>query len=218
MSDPRTPTAPRTRAGRRRAGRHIAAAALGIAALAGIASEDARAAPQAAATTAQCLAASDASLKFATSHKLRAERAQLILCAAPSCPAAINKECLSHVDEVNAQIPTIVFAARDHAGGNLAAVKVSMDGEVLTEKLDGTALAVDPGEPAFTFEAAGDAPVTRTLIIQEAQKDRHETVTFAAPAADKRLVQAGERTSSPPLGTQRTVALVAGGSPSRGSP
>jgi len=44
-------------------------------------------------TTADCLAASDASLKAGNEHKVRAERAQLLVYAATTCPADIRKEC-----------------------------------------------------------------------------------------------------------------------------
>src|SRR5580700_7074280 len=86
-------------------------------------------------TTADCLAASDASLSSGNQHKLRAERSQLLTCAAASCPSDVRRECGSRVDEVNKQIPTIIFAAKDASGADLSAVKVTMDDEVLAERL-----------------------------------------------------------------------------------
>ncbi len=158
-------------------------------------------------TTAECLAASEASLASATAHKLRSERAQLILCAAAGCPAVIRKECLSHVDEVNAQIPTIIFAAQDASGADIGAVTVSMDGERLTDRLDGAALPVDPGEHVFTFETQGRMRVTKKLVVQEAVKERHELITFEpAPLA----TPSQKATARPGLGAQKVTALVAG--------
>jgi hypothetical protein len=165
-------------------------------------------------TTADCLAASDASLKAGNQHKLRAERAQLLVCAAPSCPADIRRDCVSRVDEVNLQIPTTIFGAKDPAGSDLSAVKVTMDGEVLAERLEGTALSIDPGEHTFSFETAGQAPVTRRLLIQQAQKDRREVIQFGAPAP---ATAASVLPAEPPseesrgLGSQRILAMVAGG-------
>jgi hypothetical protein len=179
-------------------------------------------------TTADCLAASDASLKSGNEHKLRAERAQLLVCAATSCPADIRKECLRRVDEVNAQIPTIVFAAKDATGADLGAVKVTMDGEVLVDRLEGTAISIDPGEHTFTFDAAGQAPVTKKLLIQEAQKERREAIVFGTPATEgpppgppgaHPPASPGPLPPSPPppaaeghgMGAQKVLALVAGG-------
>jgi hypothetical protein len=134
-------------------------------------------------TTGDCLNASDASLRVGNEHKLRAERAHLLICAAATCPADVRKECLGRVDEVNRQIPTVIFAAKDPSGADITAVKVKMDDEQLTDRLEGIALSVDPGEHNFVFEAAGQTPVTKTLVIQEAQKDRREMVTFGEPPA-----------------------------------
>ena len=47
---------------------------------------------------------------------------------------------------------------------DLTAVKVTMDHEVLSSALDGTALPIDPGIHTFTFEAAGQRPVTKSLV------------------------------------------------------
>jgi hypothetical protein len=132
-------------------------------------------------STAECLAATESSVKLGNEHKLRAERAQFLVCAAASCPADIRKDCASQAESVSAQIPTIIFAAKDPSGADLSAVKVTMDGEVLTERLAGIALSIDPGEHTFTFETAGQSPVTTKFMIQQAQKDRRELVTFGSP-------------------------------------
>jgi hypothetical protein len=172
-------------------------------------------------TTADCLAASDASLKFGNEHKLRAERTQLLVCAAATCPADVRKECLRRVDEVNAAIPTIIFEARDAAGNDLSAVTLTMDGQLLSERLEGTPLSIDPGEHTFVFETAGQEPITRHLVVRESQKERREPVVFGAVAAKVSppapMVGAGVQPSSdatpptPSLGTQKVVALVAAG-------
>jgi len=158
-------------------------------------------------TTADCIAASDASLTAGNEHKLRAERSQLLACAALGCPSDVRKECMRRVEEVNTQIPTIIFAAKDGRGNDLGAVKVTMDGELLTSRLEGTALSIDPGPHSFTFETPGEPPVTRSLLIQEAQKERREVIVFGAPPTTPTSPAETPRA----LGAQRLVALVAGG-------
>ncbi len=169
-------------------------------------------------TTDECLTASDASLNFGSEHKLRAERAQLLICAAASCPADIRKECLRRVDEVNVAIPSIVFEVKDSAGKDLSAVRVTMDGELLTEQLQGTALAVDPGEHKFTFETPGQPPLEKQFMINESQKERREAITFGALTTqplpmtklERRSVPYSDTARSSSLGTQRTLALAIG--------
>jgi hypothetical protein len=160
---------------------------LALVAVTTFASADAQAADP---TTADCLAASDASLRSGNEHRLRLERSQLLTCAASSCPADIRKECARRVDVINAQIPTIIFSAKDSAGADLSAVKVTMDGEVLTERLEGTALSIDPGEHTFTFEANGQPTVTRRLVVQQSQKESREQITLGSAGATQ-LVGSG---------------------------
>ena len=166
-------------------------------------------------TNADCVAASDASLKLGNDHKLRAERSQLLVCAATTCPSDIKKECLARVDEVNTQIPTIVFSAKGSSGADLSAVRVTMDGEVLAERFQGTALSIDPGEHTFTFETAGQPPVMKKLVIVQGQKDRREVITFGTDQGG--TATPGALPSTPPpndsggMGTQKLLAIVAGG-------
>jgi hypothetical protein len=139
-----------------------------------------RSAEAAGPTTADCLVASDASLRSESEHQLRAERSQLLVCAASSCPADIRRECIGRVEEVNAAIPTMIFEAKDADGNDVSAVRVTMDGEELTQRLEGLALPVDPGTHSFTFEAPGQPVIHRQFIVREGQKDRREPVAFAA--------------------------------------
>jgi hypothetical protein len=134
-------------------------------------------------TTADCIGASDASIKANNEHKLRAARSQLLVCAAASCPADIRKECVSRVEQLNAAIPTIIFQAKDGAGTDVIAVKVTMDAEVIADHLEGTALSIDPGKHTFVFETAGQPAVTEQLVIQQGEKDRRERVVFGPMAA-----------------------------------
>jgi hypothetical protein len=172
-----------------------------------------RAARAADPTAADCLAGVDASLRSETEHRLRAERAQLLLCASPACPRDIRKECTRRVDEVSGNIPTIVFEATDAAGHDLTTVTVTMDGEVIAERLDGTALPVDPGPHLFRFETPGQAPVQRQLILREGQRDRHESVALAASGnagANGSSSSGGAGTGSMSSGSVQTgLAVVA---------
>jgi hypothetical protein len=59
-----------------------------------------------------------------------------------------------------------------------------MDGKPLLERLEGTAVLVDPGEHRFVFDAEGLQPVEKTVVVRVAEKDRLVTVVLAPrPAA-----------------------------------
>jgi hypothetical protein len=176
-------------------------------------------------TTAECLSAADKSIALRTGHKLLAARTQLLICAAASCPGDVRKECIKRVDQVNASIPTVVFEAKDESGNDLTAVTVKMDGEVLTERLDGTAIPLDPGAHTFVIDAIGQPTVTKQLVIREGQKDRREEFqvrTLTPPPSREPLATAPAPSSTPPpaapaatarestgSGAQKSYALVA---------
>jgi hypothetical protein len=127
-------------------------------------------------TVTACLSSSERAIQLRARHELRAARAELLQCAAASCPGEIRQECAVQVDKVTLAIPTLVFAVKNVAGKELSAVRVSMDGHVIAEQLEGIALELDPGEHEFRFEVAGEIPVTERLILHEGEKDRRETV------------------------------------------
>lgn len=125
---------------------------------------------------------------------------------------ALRDDCAERLNDLEKSIPTIVFSAKV-GGADLSAVKVTMDGEALAERLDGTAVAVEPGEHTFKFEMAGQSPVTKKILIQQAQKD----VASSSPSGRlpaRRRPPVHSSTSSrrePRMGTQKVLALVAGG-------
>ena len=167
-------------------------------------------------TTVDCLNASGKSIPLRTESKLRNARAQLLVCASANCPADIRKECSGRVEEVNKAIPTIVFGAKDPKGNDVTAVKVTMDGESIAEKLEGTAISLDPGAHTFTFQAAGQPLLTKQIVVRAGEKDRREIVQLgsadsgpapapAAPPGDK------PESSKTPLGGQRIAAIAVAG-------
>jgi hypothetical protein len=181
-----------------------------------------RAAPARAADPSvnDCLMAAEASLKLRAEHKLRLTRTQLLVCSSSSCPGEVRQECMHRIDEVNAASPTIVLAVKNRAGQDLSAVKVTVDGTVVAEHLDGSAIPIDPGPHEFTFETSGGPPLTETIILHEGEKDRRETVNLAVGAPPDSTspvpgaAQRGEGDSRPATSagkTQRVLGVVAGG-------
>jgi hypothetical protein len=205
--------------------RRSAAAFLTIVVLSGATTLLSRTAAAAEPTVAECLAAYDDSLTLRRKSQLRATRAKLVICSSQSCPAEIRSECAGRVRDIDASMPTVVFDARDAAGLDLVAVIVKMDGELLAERLQGSALPIDPGEHTFTFEVAGRASVEKRLLILEGEKLRREHVEFAAlappkppvpsPVTEAKSVVREQPGQSPPpkpgWARSRTLALALGG-------
>jgi hypothetical protein len=150
-------------------------------------------------TLSDCIGANESALQARAEHKLRQARAQSLVCAADSCPGEMREQCRQRVAQLNAAIPTLVFAVQNTSGTDLGAVRVSMDGALIADRLEGTAISLDPGEHKFTFEIAGQPPIEKTLILREGEKDRREEVKFGTAPSQKDQQAGG--TPPPPQST-----------------
>jgi hypothetical protein len=66
----------------------------------------------------------------------------------------------------------VVFGAHDPEGRDVIAVRLIVDGAVVTEALDGRAMPLDPGKHRIRLEAEGFAPVEQDVLMREGEKDR----------------------------------------------
>ena len=131
----------------------------------------------------QCIGANTKAQYLRQAGKFIEARDELKMCAQATCPRMVRDDCTQRLDEVDRVQPTIVFDVKDAAGNDLGAVSVKVDGRMLVERLDGTAIGVDAGEHAFTFQA-GEQSVTRTFMLKEGERGRAERIVMgAAPAA-----------------------------------
>lgn len=162
----------------------------------------------AASTPTKCSEAHDRAGDLLADHRLRAARSQFLICASEECDPDDAHLCSTKVTELDSAIPTIVFGVKNAAGIDLSAVKVTMDGEVLTAKIDGTPLLVDPGRHTFRFEVQGEQPLDREFVIQQSDRNRIERLVVGKQASPTKLPPRRENTS---MNTQRILALVSGG-------
>jgi hypothetical protein len=164
----------------------------------------------------ECIQANGAAQDARRDLKFSAAREQLARCIDPSCPAMVRDDCTRRLDELGQVQPTIVFDAKDASGRDVAAVKVRVDGMPLAEKLDGVALAVDPGEHTFTFTVPGGAPVTQTFVIKEGQKARYERIVVGGPAPGQEIAVAP--TAATPASSPASALAAADAAPATPSP
>jgi hypothetical protein len=177
-------------------------------------------------TKAQCIDANTSGQDLRRDGKFSAASEQLRACAIPSCPALVRDDCTKRLDDVERAQPAIVFDVKDAASGrDVSVVKVTVDGRPLAEKLDGTALPVDPGEHVFVFTVPDQAAVTRSFVLKEGDKERRERIeigqavpTAPAPPPPNAPSSILPSLTAPPseagsgggMGAQRILGLVAG--------
>jgi len=132
---------------------------------------------------AQCIAAAEQGQKLRDQGKLRSAREKFVACGQSSCPPIVGNDCARWLAEVDEVLPSIVIAAHDDRGADLTAVQVFIDGNLVTDKLDGKPIAIDPGTRTLRFEHAGSAAVEKQLVVREGERHRAVDVAFAAPPA-----------------------------------
>jgi hypothetical protein len=136
----------------------------------------AHAAPQ------ECFAAVDEAQTLRDEGHYAAARERLATCSAADCPAVIQRDCSQWMEQLVQLWPTILVNARDLVGRDLADVKVSVDGKVVTDRLDGRPLQIDPGEHRLLCETAGAPPVEQTIVVRASEKNREIAVQFSKGA------------------------------------
>ncbi len=171
-------------------------------------------------TKVECIAASEAAQDLRNAGKLREARIKFTLCVSDSCPGPVSEDCAGRLKDLAAATPSVVFEAKDGAGNDLAAVRVTVDGKPLVERLDGTAIDVDPGEHRFAFEDSRTGlRLERILVIHEGDKGRHVAFVLGEAPRDESRATRTKRLSGAPAPEaaptdagrdQRTWGLVLG--------
>jgi hypothetical protein len=174
-----------------------------------------------------CPSSSEEGQRLRDKNKYSDARAMFRACSQPSCPAIVRRDCAKWLSEIDESQPSIVIAAQDATGTDLAAVKVLVDDRQVASKVDGSPIAVDPGEHALRVEAPGHAPLTQRLIVRVSEKNRLVRVVFQdgarapaaapvgppRPSADKPAPEPPSRSGPPVLAIVLTgVGVVALGS------
>lgn len=126
-----------------------------------------------------CLDASEKAQQLKIDGKLVEAREQLALCSQKACPKLVRQDCTQWMSELLTALPSVVPAAKDRKGRDIVDVRVSVDGKVLTETLDGKALVIDPGVHSLHFETSGAPARDETVVVKPGEKNRIVTVTFA---------------------------------------
>lgn len=101
-----------------------------------------------------------------------AARESLLRCTQMRCPPLIAKDCIAMLGEVDASLPSVVFAVSDGRGADLVDVRVSANGQLLAERLAGRAVTLDPGVYTLRFEAEGYATAEQVVTVLEGEKQR----------------------------------------------
>jgi hypothetical protein len=130
---------------------------------------------------AACKAAYKGAQQLEQSAKLRQARDMLLTCAKAACGGLLKQQCTNLYMQLESDIPSVVPLVTDDAGAPRVDVQVTMDGEVLTSRLDGRSLRVDPGLHEFSFSADNGVFATQNVMIVQGQRNRTLSVALHSP-------------------------------------
>ncbi len=160
---------------------------------------------------AVCLDAMSKGQTLRDAHRLLEARDRFRMCSRQVCPTLVQNDCGGWLAEVERAVPTVVVTARSSAGGDLFAVKVSMDATPLVGSLDGQAIPLNPGLHSFHFESEGMRAADTQVLVKEGGKDQSVAVVMTpvtAPTVMTTTVQTKPASSGSAL---RTTGYVLGG-------
>lgn len=159
----------------------------------------------------ECASTAESAQLHRKEGRLRAARAQLLVCGAGACPAVVRADCLAWLSDLDRDLPSIVVRARDVRDHDIIGVRVRVNGEMIASELDGGAIVLDPGPYQMRYETRSGAVEDETILLRLGERQRVLVVRFAEPlkadgTADKPLA-----VDSGPLATEpRSVRPLIG--------
>ncbi len=99
-------------------------------------------------------------------------------CADEACPDVVQRDCVAWLEELQSEVPTVVFDASDRKGP-LTEVTVTHQGRVIATSIDGAAVELDPGTYDFAFKAADGRRRTIRALIRQGDRNRPIAADFA---------------------------------------
>ncbi len=132
----------------------------------------------------QCISSNEKANALRKDGKLRAARDEFAACAVDSCPKMVREECGRLLTQINAAIPSLVFAATDANGNDITKAKVELDGENVTDSLDGRSIAVDPGEHHVVLTTEDGITKEVDVVAREGERNRRVDIKLASPSEE----------------------------------
>jgi hypothetical protein len=124
-----------------------------------------------------CVNAYKSGENMARLSHLRSAKELMLSCSKPVCGATLRRVCTLRAVQLEEDIPTIVPVVSGPPEA-AAGVRVTMDGEPLTSKVDGTAVSVDPGPHEFAFLRDQTVLATEKVVVMQGQRN-HRIVVAA---------------------------------------
>lgn len=128
-----------------------------------------------------CVSNLDKAQSLQSSHKLMEARESYLACSTDACPELVRQDCAQSLASIDGTIPSAVFTAGAETG-EVTDVRVLVDGNLVSEKIDGKSLKLNPGEHTARFIKVGRLPVEVRFVAREGEKNHAVFASFGTPA------------------------------------
>lgn len=129
----------------------------------------------------ECVALHEETQRLRQDSRLLEARRKLRQCTNPQCPGLVRTDCLRWVEEVQRNLPSVIFGAS--ADGNDVVRLRILEGEaLLAEAVTGRPLELDPGPHTFRAELPGYPPLEATYVLRVGEKNRLVHFDFSRPS------------------------------------
>jgi hypothetical protein len=119
----------------------------------------------------ECVDAHALSRRAVENGTLIAAREALKKCVISGCPIAIRAECSEWQHQAEIEVPTLILSASTYKR-DLEDVHVTVDGQLLTDRLNGEPIETIPGSHAFVFELNDGRRQEIRVVVKLGEKNR----------------------------------------------
>jgi hypothetical protein len=119
--------------------------------------------------------------------RLRSARELFLACGREGCPGMLRADCAEWLAQVERDLPTVVVAARDGEGRDLVEAELTIDSVLVSMRLDGKAVPLDPGTHQIKVERKGMPVAVVEVVARVGEKNRQIVVTLGEARASRRL-------------------------------
>ncbi|MEM9695900.1 MAG: hypothetical protein AAGA56_25375 [Myxococcota bacterium] len=141
-----------------------------------------------------CLSSFEKGQTLRKDGDLLAAKEELSRCSQAACPDVVSNKCVGWVDELDKEIPSLVFVFP--GGVDPSELEIAVDGVIRNEPGGGNPIAVNPGKHtiSYRFLSKGEDTTTKTVVV--ALGEVRKAIELQAPTPTP--VPAPEPTVQPP--------------------
>lgn len=156
----------------------------------------------------ECARTSEAGQRSRAEGHLHAARDRFRVCAQEECPDVVRHDCVVWLEEIEAALPSVVFAVTDENGNDVHGAQILVDGQVVGA--DGKAFSLDPGSHAVRAVLANGRAVEKEIQVAEGVKRRLVALALP-PSSDASSAAAPPAPVAAAEAPSRTLGWVLGG-------